>query len=115
MKKDENPDFKKITLRTQISIQHLDLKSIKESETEEIFNNYCKSLGLFVSFTNEKSNLSQIFQIDQKKDLQEGSDSKILSTIDLNVKEEGKYNFKVMFADNFGFSHEVPLTLDAKF
>ena len=113
--KDENPDFKKITLRTEISIKHLDLKSIKETETEEIYENYWKSLGLFVCFTNDKSNLSQIFKIDQKKDLVEKTDEEIKSTIDLNVKEEGKYNFKVIFADNFGFSKEVSLTLDAKY
>lgn len=69
LRKDENPDFKKITMRTEVSIKHLDLKSIKESESEEIYNNYWNSLGLYVCFTNEKSNLSQIFKIDQKKDL----------------------------------------------
>jgi hypothetical protein len=95
-------------------VKHLDLKSIKETESEEIYNNYWKSLGLFVCFTNEKSNLSYIHLIDHKKDFVEGGNSEIVSTCDLNVKEEGKYNFKVMFADNFGFSKETSITLDAK-
>mgnify|MGYP006907111779 CR=1 FL=1 len=56
--KDENPDFKKITLRSQIEIKHLDIKSIKETETEAIYDNYWKNLGLFVCFTNEKTNMS---------------------------------------------------------
>ena len=45
----------------------------------------------------------------------EDGNSEILTTCDLNVKEEGKYNFKVLFADNFGFSKEVSVTLDAKY
>lgn len=58
--------------------------------------------------------MSQIFQIDQKLDVKSEEDGLIISNVDLNVKAEGKYNFNVTFADNFGFSEEKSITLEAK-
>jgi hypothetical protein len=60
----DNPDFLKFSIKIKLEIEHLDIASIKTQEEEAVYKDYAKSLGLFVCFTNEKVNLSQVFRLE---------------------------------------------------
>jgi hypothetical protein len=81
-------------------------------EKPEVHQDYTKSLGLFLCFSNEKSNLAQIFKLDVNQQLLKND--KVSTQIELNTKEEGQYKFKLFFCDNFGFSNQQEMTFTSK-
>ena len=44
-------------------INHLDWKSIKEGESEEVFEKYRKGLGIFIALSNKASSVSGVFRV----------------------------------------------------
>lgn len=67
-------------------IKHLDWKSIKEGESEEISTKYRKGLGVFIVLTNKASKVSGVFPIDLDNMDEDGN---IKSEINLMVGKSG--------------------------
>ena len=70
-----------LTVYLKIVIEHLDWVSIKKEESETMFTEYKKNLGLFVIYTNLGSELSFIKRIDTKKIIED----------DETVEESGRF------------------------
>ena len=106
------------TVYLKIVIEHLDWVSIKTEESEEMFNDYKKSLGLFILLTNTQSELSMVKTLDLAKIMEK--DEKTIETgrfetiIPIKISTAGRHNFKVVFADNFGTSINKDLIVNAQ-
>jgi len=82
-----------------------------------MFNDYKKSLGLFVLLTNTQSDLSLVKRLDLAKIME--NDEKSVETgrfetiMPIKISTTGRHSFKVVFADNFGLTINKDIILNA--
>lgn len=106
-----NDESKRVYL--QVEIDHLDWKSIKDSESKETFDDYKKSLGLFINLTDTTTDLTRIFKIDllkllnKEEEVEEKTEQsgKFRTQLSIKINDSGDHRFKVLFCDNYGFTY----------
>lgn len=98
----------------EFDIQHLDWKEIFEGESEETFQKYKRSLGLYIVLTEKEQDLTQIFKIDLETAMIDKLEGKINYKLNLSVKTSGNHKFLVQLCDNYGWLLQQDVIMKAK-
>lgn len=101
-KEAETPADEAQTAKIEVTIKSKDLSAIKETSSEEKYQEYLTQLGLFVCLSNS-AGVAMVYGMDTKDCLQNESEGTFKKVISVGLKSKGDQIFKVHFCDNKGF------------
>jgi hypothetical protein len=96
--KKEEGDF---LLKFEVKLEHKDWLSIKQSEAEETFNGYKKTLGLYLCLVNKENRSTSIVQLPNDKI---DENAWLTTIVTVPVSGSGPHTYLATMCDNYGQS-----------